>query len=484
MICRLLSFQWNKTVECNHSVANKWNMIQSNMNKIIVSIQKDQNLSDSAHHQCQKTQQTQQASNRTCSIIIVGCKYEYTEKDVIYGDGMNSDEYTAKSIENMEKVNIRQVETTAKNANEILKEIQILRICKNHDYIRNLIDMIPCKNLYKLNQISLIFEYTDTTLKKIIHSDQYLTVQHIQYILYQIFCGIKYLHSFNIYHGDIQPHNIHINENTTIKIANIPFSKNKLFKDNITSYIAPELILYDKMRKTSNQSDDGFIDFAQKSDVWSIGCVAAELFQMLPAFGTYYRRKPLFPILYHPAIHMAQDITFTDSNEYIANHFDGLFEIIGTPSPHDIISMDINERMMEILYQIPKRSPSDLYRLFPGYNASGIAVLVSMLQFDPDKRLKIKQSLEIPFLAQVRDRQKEQEFDKMRDEYFRICDTDLFNLGSKLNVNEYRHLFIKEGIYCCGTQFIKDLIPFILCLWFKEHDLPQDVVSIIFSLCV
>lgn len=46
----------------------------------------------------------------------------------------------------------------------------------------------------------LVFEYMDTDLSNIIKSNQYVQTEHIQFILYQILCGLKFIHSCNVIH--------------------------------------------------------------------------------------------------------------------------------------------------------------------------------------------------------------------------------------------------------------------------------------------
>lgn len=58
----------------------------------------------------------------------------------------------------------------------------------------------------------------DTDLDVIINSNQNLSDQHIQYFIYQILCGVKYIHSANVLHRDIKPSNILCNEDCTIRV--------------------------------------------------------------------------------------------------------------------------------------------------------------------------------------------------------------------------------------------------------------------------
>ena len=54
--------------------------------------------------------------------------------------------------------------------------------------------ILPPGHLY------LVFDFMDTDLSRIIRSDQFMTKGHVQYILYQLLLGVKYMHSANVIH--------------------------------------------------------------------------------------------------------------------------------------------------------------------------------------------------------------------------------------------------------------------------------------------
>ncbi|RLN86562.1 hypothetical protein DYB28_011134, partial [Aphanomyces astaci] len=89
------------------------------------------------------------------------------------------------------------------------------------------------------NDLYLVFEFVDTDLHKLIMSPQYLTTRHIQVFLYQLLCALKYIHSANVIHRDMKPANILVNEDCTLKV-----------------------------------------DYGYAVDLWSLGCIFAELLSM------------------------------------------------------------------------------------------------------------------------------------------------------------------------------------------------------------
>jgi mitogen-activated protein kinase 1/3 len=77
-----------------------------------------------------------------------------------------------------------------------------------------------------LGHIYLVFENIDTDLSKIIKSNQFLSEEHVQYILYQILDGVRYLHSANVIHRDLKPANILVNcTDCSIKIADFGLAR-------------------------------------------------------------------------------------------------------------------------------------------------------------------------------------------------------------------------------------------------------------------
>ncbi|KAK5983226.1 Mitogen-activated protein kinase, partial [Trichostrongylus colubriformis] len=118
----------------------------------------------------------------------------------------------------------------------------------------------------------VLTELMQSDLHKIIVSPQPLTVDHVKVFVYQILRGLKYLHSANILHRDIKPGNLLVNSNCILKICDFGLARiwDSRERQNMTHevvtqyYRAPELLM-------------GARRYTGAVDIWSVGCIFAEL---------------------------------------------------------------------------------------------------------------------------------------------------------------------------------------------------------------
>ena len=119
----------------------------------------------------------------------------------------------------------------------------------------------------------------------------------LQYFLYQILRGLKYIHSANVIHRDLKPSNLLLNANCDLKICDFglarPTSENDIMTEYVVTrwYRAPELLL-------------NSTDYTAAIDVWSVGCIFMELMN----------RQPLFPGRDHMhQMRLITEVRWTDS---------------------------------------------------------------------------------------------------------------------------------------------------------------------------
>lgn len=286
----------------------------------------------------------------------------------------------------------------------VLREIKLMRFCE-HDNIASVRDVLPPANWDKFEDIYIVSDLMDTDLHQIIRSKQALSDDHVQYFLYQILRGLKYMHSANILHRDLKPGNLLVNANCDLRICDLGLARVMDPADvlrDMTEYVItrwyrpPELLL----------SCPGY---TKSIDVWSVGCILAELLT----------RLPLFPG---------------------KNHVDQLNLITstaGTPTAEEL-SLITNEQALRFMKSMPVKPRCNLATRFPNATPDAVDLLDKMLQFDPRKRITVSQALKHPYLATYHDPDNEPVSSKVFQADFEGFEMDKATL-SKLLGQEVLH---------------------------------------------
>lgn len=337
-----------------------------------------------------------------------------TGKDVVVKKITNLFEIEVEvEIENEKK---KEKKTNALNAFRILREVEILKLLKDHPQIIQLIDIPPPEEpLGTYNSLSMVFEKMDTDFSQILQSKQIFTDLHIQHLLIQLLCGVHYLHSAGIVHRDLKPANLLIDSNCNLKICDFNLArvisdpagivKQQLSKkrksDSDTIPNAPPPFFRQKTthvatryHRAPEQAMQGLYGFA--ADMWSIGCLFADLLMMQT---TVENRKPLF----------ASKPCFPLSSEAFPknNHLNVIFDLLGTPSREDIASISPCAGVRIYLKTIRKKYPKDLANVFYYINNThAIDLLKKFLVIDPAKRITLEEALEHPFLQPAKQNMK------------------------------------------------------------------------------
>ncbi|XP_014474461.1 PREDICTED: cyclin-dependent kinase 4 isoform X2 [Dinoponera quadriceps] len=168
----------------------------------------------------------------------------------------------------------------------------------------------------------------------------------------EILCGVEFLHSHRIIHRDLKPQNLLVTRDGRIKIADFGLAKTYDFEMKLTSvvvtqwYRAPEVLLG--------------CSYATPVDIWSVGCIMAEL----------YKLEPLFP----------------GTSE--GDQLDRIFKVVGTPS-----QQAWPENVSVSWTAFPHRPPIPLGAIIPDLDEHGLDLLKSMLMFDPHSRITAAQAV-------------------------------------------------------------------------------------------
>lgn len=291
--------------------------------------------------------------------------------------------------------------------------------------------------LKNLGPLFLVFECVETDLRKIIESDQYMTKAHIRFILYQILCGIKFIHSANVIHRDLKPANILINcENCTIKVADFGLSRvvgtEVIERRTVTDH--PLVLPQDAaMHRSASDSEDNIeetvfeiekpvfqrsltthvvtrwyrspevilkLPYSSAVDVWSLGCIFAELLLMIRENcpGGKSGRKALFPGRSCPSL-SPNSRSFAPAAA-AADQLSTIFKVIGSPSDDDLHGLD--GETIEHIKNMAKFEPKDPKLLFPNIDDDEQNLLLAMLKFNASDRITVDQALNHPYFAKIK----------------------------------------------------------------------------------
>uniref|UniRef100_A0A8B9WDG0 mitogen-activated protein kinase n=1 Tax=Bos mutus grunniens TaxID=30521 RepID=A0A8B9WDG0_BOSMU len=194
---------------------------------------------------------------------------------------------------------------------------------------------------------------------------QALSDEHVQFLVYQLLRGLKYIHSAGIIHRDLKPSNVAVNEDCELRI--LDFGLARQADEEMTGYVAtrwyraPEIML-------------NWMHYNQTVDIWSVGCIMAELLQ----------GKALFP-----------------GSDYI-DQLKRIMEVVGTPSP-EVLAKISSEHARTYIQSLPPMPQKDLRSIFRGANPLAVDLLGRMLVLDSDQRVSAAEALAHAYFSQYHD---------------------------------------------------------------------------------
>jgi len=161
-------------------------------------------------------------------------------------------------------------------------------------------------------------------------------------------------------------------------------------------YRAPELILIQN-------------NYTSAIDVWSLGCIFGELMTLLKDNCVNpYDRKPLFPGKSCFPLSPPKDQTSIPKTNhgYPVDSRDQLtliFDVIGTPSDEDL-DFITDQHAKDYLKSFEKKSKRNLKERYVGSTEESLDLLQRMIEFNPNKRITIRECFDHPFFANVRNK--------------------------------------------------------------------------------
>ncbi|KAM3191720.1 hypothetical protein ACQJBY_069150 [Aegilops geniculata] len=308
---------------------------------------------------------------------------------------------SANDTQTGEKVAIKKIHNIFEHISDaarILREIKLLRLLRHPDVVEiKHILLPPSKKDFK--DIYVVFELMESDLHQVIKANDDLTREHYQFFLYQMLRALKYMHTANVYHRDLKPKNVLANANCKLKICDFGLAR-VAFND------APTTV---------------FWTYTPAIDIWSIGCIFAEVL-----IG-----KPLFP------------------GKNVVHQLDLITDVLGTPSL-DAISQVRNDKARKYLTCMRKKQPASFSHKFPKADPLALRLLRRLLAFDPKDRPSAEEALADPYfygLAKVEREPSCQPIPKIEFEFEgrRVTKEDIKELIFE-EILEYHPQLLKEHI--------------------------------------
>ncbi|RUS80756.1 hypothetical protein EGW08_011479 [Elysia chlorotica] len=290
----------------------------------------------------------------------------YTDAKVI-GNGSFGVVYQAKLTETNELVAIKKVLQDKRFKN---RELQIMRKLEHQNIVKLKYFFYSSGEKKDEVFLNLVLEFVPETVYRVARhyskSKQTIPILYIKLYVYQLFRSLAYIHSQGVCHRDIKPQNLLLDPETgVLKLCDFGSAKVLVRAEPNVSYIcsryyrAPELIF-------------GATDYTCQIDVWSAGCVLAELL-----LG-----QPIFP---------------GDSG---VDQLVEIIKVLGTPTREQIREM--NPNYSEFKFPQIKAHPwSKVFR--PRTPPEAILLVSRLLEYTPSGRITPLEACSHTFFDELRD---------------------------------------------------------------------------------
>lgn len=243
-----------------------------------------------------------------------------------------------------------------------VREVALLRRLDQFDHpnIVKLMDVCATLRTEQETKVTLVFEHVDQDLKTYLEKVPApgLPLHRVRDLMSQLLCGLSFLHTHRVLHRDLKPENILITSRGQIKLADFGLARMYTCHMALTPvvvtlwYRSPEVLLGST--------------YATPVDLWSTGCIFAEMFM----------RKPLF------------------CGESEVDQLTRIFSVIGLPDeeewPNDVTLSRHN---------FSPQSPQPIRDLIPEIDEDGADLLMKMLTFDPLRRISAQNAQEHRFFS-------------------------------------------------------------------------------------
>jgi serine/threonine protein kinase len=290
---------------------------------------------------------------------LTATRYQKLEK---LGEGTYGVVYKAKDLNTGHIVALKKIRLELEDEgvpSTSIREISVLKELQHANIVR-LLDVV-----FTAEKLQLVFEFLDQDLKKYIDSVTEMSPSLVQSYMYQMLLGLDFCHARRILHRDLKPQNLLIDREGTLKIADLGLARAvtiplRQYTHEVVTlwYRAPEVLMGSKV-------------YGIGLDMWSVGCIFAEMLN----------HKPLFP---------------GDSEIDELFH---IFRALGTPNEETWPGVT---RFPNYQDTFPNWRPKPIQNLLPGHNdPQALDLLRQMLAYEPTQRISSKAALNHPYFRNL-----------------------------------------------------------------------------------
>ncbi|KAJ4757364.1 Mitogen-activated protein kinase [Rhynchospora pubera] len=251
------------------------------------------------------------------------------------------------------------------DATRILREIKLLRLLHHPDIVEIKHIMLP-PSRREFRDIYVVFELMESDLHQVIKANDDLTPQHLQFFLYQLLRALKYIHTANVFHRDLKPKNILANADCKLKICDFGLARAS-FNDAPSAIFWTDYVAT-RWYRAPELCGSFFSKYTPAIDIWSIGCIFAELLT----------GRPLFP------------------GKNVVHQLDLITDLLGTPSSETLARIR-NEKARRYLTSMRKKAPVPFSEKFRKADPMALRLLERLLAFDAKDRPTAEEALADPY---------------------------------------------------------------------------------------